>query len=221
MIALIINEIWETIVLFKDVNIVINKWIFKIKMYINDTLNKFKTRLVIKKIFQMYDIDYTNTFVSIVKFDILRLFLIIITLKDLKFYQMNVNNVFIKLFLKKVIYMKSLSNVKLSSDQALFIRRNFYDLKQVVKNWYERCVHELRKFEFKQISANSCMLRNKEQNIIFFYMSTISSSLSNSRNKCNDLRTSFKRYLKSRIWKRWKKFLILKLFVIASDAQYA
>ena len=53
-------------------------------MYIDDTLNKFKARLVIRKFSQMYNIDYTNIFASIVKFDILRLFLIIVTLKDLK-----------------------------------------------------------------------------------------------------------------------------------------
>ena len=98
-------------------------------MHIDDTLNKFKTRLVIRRFFQMYDIDYTNIFVSIVKFDILHLFLIIITLKDLKYHQINVNNVFIKSFLKKMIYMKSSSNVKLFSNQVLFIRRSFYDLK--------------------------------------------------------------------------------------------
>ena len=70
-------------------------------MHIDNTLNKLKTRLVIKEFSQMYNIDYTNTFASIVKFDILRLFLIIVTLKDLKYHQMNVNNAFIESFFKK------------------------------------------------------------------------------------------------------------------------
>ena len=129
MIVLIANETWKVIIFFKNVNIVINKWIFKIKMHINDTLNKFKMKFVIKRFSQTYDINYTNIFVSIVKFDILRLFLIIITLKNSKYHQVNVNNAFIESFLKKMIYMKSSSNVKLSSNQALFIRRNLYDLK--------------------------------------------------------------------------------------------
>ena len=135
-------------------------------MHIDDTLNKLKTRLVIKEFSQMYDINYTNIFVSIVKFDILRLFLIIITLKDLKYHQVNVNNVFIESFLKKMIYIKSSLNVKLFLNQVFLIRRNLYDLKQIIKNWHERCVHELRKLKFKQILINSCMLRNKKRNII-------------------------------------------------------
>ena len=47
---------------------------------------------------------------------------------------MNVNNISIESFLKKIIYIKSLSNVKLFSDQTFLIRRSFYDLKQTVKN---------------------------------------------------------------------------------------
>ena len=64
----------------------------------------------------MYDIDYTDIFASIVKFDILRLFLIIVILKDLKCHQVNINNAFIESFLKKMIYMKLSSDVKLFSD---------------------------------------------------------------------------------------------------------
>ena len=85
-------------------------------MHIDDTLNKLKARLVIREFSQIYDIEYESTFASIVKFDILRLFLIVVALKDLKCYQVNVNNTFIEPFLKKIIYMKSSSNVKLLSD---------------------------------------------------------------------------------------------------------
>ena len=53
-------------------------------MHIDDILNKFKAKLVIRRFSQMYNIDYTDTFASIVKFDILHLFLIIVALKDLK-----------------------------------------------------------------------------------------------------------------------------------------
>ena len=58
--ALIANKIWEAVVSFKDVNIVINKWVFKAKMHIDNILNKFKARLVVREFSQMYDINYTN-----------------------------------------------------------------------------------------------------------------------------------------------------------------
>ena len=82
--TLIVNEIWNVVISSKNVNIVINKWIFKIKMHVNDTLNKLKIKLVAKNFSQIYKIDYTNIFVSIVKFDTFRLFFVIVALKNLE-----------------------------------------------------------------------------------------------------------------------------------------
>jgi len=74
-------------------------------MHINNTFKKLKTRLIARDFTQVFNIYYKNTFVSIVKFDILRMFLVIVILENLKCYQINVNNIFIKIFLKKNIYI--------------------------------------------------------------------------------------------------------------------
>ena len=44
--ALAANDTWKKIISFKNVNIIINKWMFKLKLHINDTLDKLKTRIV-------------------------------------------------------------------------------------------------------------------------------------------------------------------------------
>ena len=118
-------------------------------MHVDDTLDKLKARLVVRGFSQMYGVDYTNIFALTVKFDTLRLFLVIVTLKNLKCHQVNVNNVFIESFLKEVIYMTSSSRVELPLDQALLIRRSLYELKQAIRDWNERCVKELKKLDFK------------------------------------------------------------------------
>ncbi len=74
-------------------------------MHINNIFEKFKIRLITKDFTQVFDINYENTFAFIIKFDILRMFLVIVMLKDLKYYQVNVNNAFIEFFLKKNIYI--------------------------------------------------------------------------------------------------------------------
>ena len=103
-------------------------------MHVNDTLNKLKIKLVARNFSQIYEIDYTNIFVSIVKFDTFRLFFVIVALKNFECHQMNINNVFTKSFLKKIIYMKSSFDVNLFFEQTFLIRRNFYELKQTIKN---------------------------------------------------------------------------------------
>ncbi len=50
-VTLVINEIWQEEVLLKKINIVTSKWVFKSKMHINDSLDKLKTRLVIRDFF--------------------------------------------------------------------------------------------------------------------------------------------------------------------------
>ncbi len=44
---------------------------FKAKIHINKILKKFKTKLIAKDFTQIFEINYENTFVSIVKFNTL------------------------------------------------------------------------------------------------------------------------------------------------------
>ncbi len=116
LIALAANGIWKIITSSINVNIVINKWVFKTKMHIDETLNKLKARLVTKKFSQTYGIDYENTFALTIKFDTLRVFLIIVILKNLKCHQINVNNAFTESFFKQTIYMAPSLGVNISLD---------------------------------------------------------------------------------------------------------
>lgn len=71
LITLATNSTWEEVVLSKNVNIVISKWVFKLKLHTDDFLDKLKVRVVIKDFSQMYSVDYKDTFAPTVKFDML------------------------------------------------------------------------------------------------------------------------------------------------------
>ena len=164
--TLAVNDTWKEIISLKNVNIIMNKWVFKSKSHINDTLNKLKTRVVTRDFSKMYDIDYEDIFASTVKFDTLHVFLTLVALENLKCHQMNVNNAFTEFFLKKIIYMTSLSDVEVASDCALCIMWSLYELKQVTKDWHEWCVAELVKIEFHQSDADLCLLLYSQKNIM-------------------------------------------------------
>jgi len=55
-------------------------------MHINKILRKLKARLIARDFTQAFEINYENIFASIVKFDILRVFLVIVILENLKYY---------------------------------------------------------------------------------------------------------------------------------------
>jgi len=130
LVMLVINEIWQEEVSLKKINIMTSKWVFKSKMYINDFLDKLKTRLIVRDFFQIHEVDYENTFASIIKFDTLQVFLVIATMKNLELHQVNVNNAFTESFFKEIIYMFSLSEVKVRLNCALRVLWSLYDLKQ-------------------------------------------------------------------------------------------
>lgn len=138
----------KSVVALKNVNIVTNKWIFKTKMHINGSLDKLKARLVARDFSQVCETDYFDIFASTLRFDILRLFMIIVALKDLKYYQIDINNAFIELFLKEKIYIKSSPNVNISFGQVLLIKQSLYGLKQTAKNWHKKCINALLKLGF-------------------------------------------------------------------------
>ncbi len=48
LMMLVINEIWQEEVSLKKINIMTSKWVFKLKMHINDSFNKLKIRLIVR-----------------------------------------------------------------------------------------------------------------------------------------------------------------------------
>jgi len=55
-------------------------------MHINKILKKLKTRLVARDFTQVFEINYKDIFASIIKFNTLQVFLVIIILENLKSY---------------------------------------------------------------------------------------------------------------------------------------
>ena len=55
-------------------------------MYIDGILDKLKVKLVARGFSQIYGVDFIDTFTLTIKFDTLRLFLVIIALENLECY---------------------------------------------------------------------------------------------------------------------------------------
>jgi len=55
-------------------------------------------------------------------------------MKNLELHQVNVNNAFTESFFKEIIYMFSLSKVKVRLNCALKVLQSLYDLKQAAQD---------------------------------------------------------------------------------------
>ncbi len=135
-------------------------------MHINDFLDKLKTRLIVRNFFQIHEVNYENTFASIIKFNILQVFLVIAIMKNLELHQVDVNNAFTESFFKEIIYMSSLLEMKVRFNCALRVLWSLYNLKQAAWDWHDHCVTMLSELNFTQCTADSCLLIHKSKEIM-------------------------------------------------------
>ena len=80
---------------------------------------------------QKYGIDYEKTFVPILRYENLRMFIFIVIQFKFVLHQMNVDNAYFLNNLLKKIYLKiSKKLISKSPDKTLFLQKNLYGLKQ-------------------------------------------------------------------------------------------
>ncbi|GKE04246.1 zinc finger, CCHC-type containing protein [Tanacetum coccineum] len=78
------------------------KWIFKRKMKVDGTIDKFKARLVIQGFRQKEGIDYFDTYASVARITTIRLLLALAAIHNLVIHQMDVKTTFLNGDLEEV-----------------------------------------------------------------------------------------------------------------------
>jgi len=80
------NEAWSLIDKPFDKKTIGVKWVFKIKLNVDGSINKYKARLVIKGYAQQFGIDFFDTFVPVARLDTIRLLLALLAHQNWKVY---------------------------------------------------------------------------------------------------------------------------------------
>ncbi|GKC43028.1 zinc finger, CCHC-type containing protein [Tanacetum coccineum] len=81
------------------------KWIFKIKLKVDGTIEKFKARLVIQGFKQKSGIDYFDTYAPVARISIIRLLIAMTSIHNLVIHHMNVKTTFLNGELEEEVYM--------------------------------------------------------------------------------------------------------------------
>jgi hypothetical protein len=103
--ALMKNKIWHLVPPRKGGNIIDCKCVYKIKRRGDDSLNRYKTRLVAKGFKQQYGIDYEENFSPVVKSATIRVILSLVVSQGWTMRQLDIQNTFLHGFLKEDAYM--------------------------------------------------------------------------------------------------------------------
>nr|GEX03252.1 zinc finger, CCHC-type [Tanacetum cinerariifolium] len=116
------------------------KWIFKRKMKVDGTSDKFKDRLVIQGFRQKEWIDYFNTYTPVACITIIRLLLALVAIHNLVIHQIDVKTAFLNGDLEEEVYMKQSKGFVMTGNEHKVCKlvKSLYGLKQAPKQWHQK-----------------------------------------------------------------------------------
>ena len=116
------------------------KWIFKRKMKVDGTIEKFKARLVIQGFRQKSGIDYFDTYAPVARISTIRLLIALASIHNLIIHQMDVKTAFLNGDLDEEVYMNQPQGFIMPGNENKVCKlvKSLYGLKQAPKQWHQK-----------------------------------------------------------------------------------
>ncbi|KAG7547628.1 Zinc finger CCHC-type [Arabidopsis suecica] len=135
------------------------KWIFKKKMKVDGTIDKFKARLVVQGFRQKEGIDYFDTYAPVIRISSIRLLIGLASIHNLVIHQMDVKTAFLNGVLEEEVYMKQPEGFVMPGNEHKVCKlvKSLYGLKQAPKKWHQRFDEAILSNGFKLNQSDKCL----------------------------------------------------------------
>ena len=117
------------------------KWVYKIKTRSDDTVDRYKARLVARGFTQEYGIDYEDTFAPVARLSSVMTLIVVYAARKWPLFEMDVKNDFLNGELSEEVNMKLppiYSHPPEFPHRVCRLRRAFYGLKQAPRAWFAK-----------------------------------------------------------------------------------
>lgn len=163
--ALMLNYTWKLVPYSSTMNVIGNKWIFKLKTRPDGFIERHKVRLVAKGFHQTPGLDFQNIFSLVVKTSTIRVILTLTVSLNWPIIQLNVNNVFLNGKVSQPVFMHQPEGFVDPNHphHVCLLTKALYGLRQAPRAWYDK----LKSFLFQWGFSNS-----RVDNSLFFYHNT-------------------------------------------------
>ena len=140
---------WELVDCPPGANVLGSKWVYALKLKPDQTIDRYKARLVVQGFGQKQDIDYDDTFASTAGKCTIRMFLALVCQLGLHCTQLDVTTAFLYGFVDKDIYMRQPPGFGDGTGRVCRLVRSLYGLKQAPRIWQEKLRSALLLMGFK------------------------------------------------------------------------
>jgi hypothetical protein len=139
--------------------VVTDKWIWTIKRRADGTLERYKVRWVLRGFTQRPDVDYDETFSSVVKPATMHTVLSLALSRSWPVHQFDVKNAFLHGTLTKIVYCSQPAGFVNSScsDMVCRLNKSLYGLKQAPRAWYSRFATVLLTLGFVEAKSDTSL----------------------------------------------------------------
>jgi hypothetical protein len=157
--ALLRNGTWQLVPPVPGVNLIDSRWVFKVKMHSDGTVERYKARLVAKGFKQRHGLDFDETFSPVVKPATIRLLLSLALARGWHLRQLDIQNAFLNGVLDEVVYMKQPPGFTDSAHPSHYCRliKSLYGLKQAPRAWHARLSSVLGTLGFSPSTADTSL----------------------------------------------------------------
>ncbi|GKV19030.1 hypothetical protein SLEP1_g29330 [Rubroshorea leprosula] len=159
------NKTWSLCPKLEGKNVIGVKWVFRTKLNLDGSVNKYKARLVVKGYAQQQGVDFSETFAPVTMHDTIKLLFAISAQNGWKVYHMDVKFAFLNGFLEEEIYVDQPKGflVHGSENMVYKLHKALYGLKQAPRAWYSSIDAYLMQQGFRR-SENEATLYVKDTN---------------------------------------------------------
>ena len=146
------NEVWELeSTLPKGKKAIGTKWVFKRKLNADGEVERYKARLVTLGYSQQHGADYDDTFCPVVRFESVRMLIVIAVQLGLKLHQMDITAAFLNGDLKEDVYLSPPEGLGVNGSRGKVfckLKKSLYGLRQSPRCWNSTLDAKLREMGF-------------------------------------------------------------------------
>ncbi|KAL0437821.1 UNVERIFIED_CONTAM: Retrovirus-related Pol polyprotein from transposon RE1 [Sesamum radiatum] len=167
LVALEQNDTWDVLDLPPGKKLIGSKWVYRVKLKANVSVERYKARLVAKGYNQIEGVDYVDHFSHVVKVVTVSTFLVVALGHNWPVHQVDINNAFLHDFFDKDIYLAPLEGSSMPTGKVCKLKRSLHGLKQASRQWNLELTNKFLAFGFMQSQHDHCLFLKDTDNGLF------------------------------------------------------